>query len=379
MKLRTIAIALTTVSLAAGCGGKKKEDGKGTPKAGTGTAAGTGSATPTPPPPPQPAPLTGDALAKAYIATWNALAAGDKAAFRAAFADDAVSHWPDNMVAERKGADAIVASAFDFKAGFPDLKVAPQIVLVKDRTVAGVWLNTGTNSAAMKSDMGEMPASGKKIGQLLFHAATFNDANKVVDEWFVMDMNTMMNHMGMSPQPGRPLMETGAASPVMAVATGSDTEKANLALAQAGNDAFNKRDVDAMLATMADDVIESDQAAPADVVGKAKIAEGTKMFLGAFSDGKIAPVTLWAAGDYVVSVATFSGTNDGDMGDMKKTGKKVTITIAELMKYEGGKLKQTWRFFNSAGMAMQMGLVPPPGAAPTGEQGKEAGNAPKTN
>ena len=92
---------------------------------------------------------------------------------------------------------------------------------------------------------------------------------------------------------------------------------------------------------------------------------GTKMFVGAFSDGKITPVVGFAAGDYVFQASTFTGTNDGDMGDMmKKTGKSVKLTVAEISKFEGGKVKQLWRFFDSTAMAKQMGLIPAGGAEP---------------
>lgn len=392
MKRSTIAISMVAaLTLATGCKKKAAEDKPTPPTAGTGsgTAAGTGSGTgggtAAGTATPAPTPLTGEALAKAYLASWDAWNAGDKAAFRATYADDAISHWPDSPMPERKGGDAITEQAMAFRAGFPDAKASAQLVLVNGRTVTGVWLTTGTNSAAMKTPMGEMPATNKKMGMLLFHSVSYNDANKVSEDWFLMDGNTMANQLGMSPQPGRPVMEAGAAAPVIVVSAGSDVEKTNLAATQKGNDDFNKHDVAAVMAGMADDAIESDQASPADTVGKAKIEEGTKMFMGAFSDGKITPISLWAAGDYVVAVSTFTGTNDGDMGPMKKTGKPVKITVAEISKFDGGKVKQLWRFWDSAAMAMQMGLMPDPAAAgkapaaPADPAAPAAPAAPKTN
>ncbi len=317
--------------------------------AGSATGSGSGSAT---------APLAGEALAKAYVGTWAAWTTGDKAAFRAAYAADAVSHWPDNPIPERKGGDAITEAAFAFHAAFPDAKAAPQLVFVNGRTVVGVVLTVGTNSAPMKMGADEMPPTGKKIGQLMFHAATYNDANQVVEDWYVMDGNTMANQLGLSPMPGRPVMDKGADAPTIVVATGSDAEKANLALIDQGIVDFNKHDLAALDAAWAEDAIESDQSAPADVQGRATIGEGTKMFLGAFPDGKVEKKLAFTAGDYGVMVSTFAGTNTGDMGPMKATGKPVAITVAEVNQYAGGKYKHVWRFFNSAGMAMQLGMMP---------------------
>ncbi|MBK9034243.1 MAG: ester cyclase [Myxococcales bacterium] len=360
MKLSTVAIALTAALALTGCKKKPADDHAAPPTTATGSGTAAGTATP-----PTPTPVTGEALARIYLAGWDAWNAGDKAKFGAMYAKDAVSHWPDNPTPERRGGPAIVDEAFHFRAGFPDARSTAQLVLVNGRTVAGVWLTTGTNTGAMPSPMGEMPPTGKKIGQLLFHMVTFDDANQIADEWFIMDGNTMMNQLGMSPQPGRPIIEQGAATPVIVASSGAALEQGNLVAAQKGNDDFNKRDLAALTEGWTDDAIESDQASPADTVGKAKIAAGTKMFMDAFSDGKITPISLWAAGDYVVGVSTFTGTNDGDMGPMKKTGKPVKLTVAEISKLDGGKVKQLWRFFDSTAMAIQMGMMaPPPGAPP---------------
>lgn len=357
MKLTTtIAIALTAALAAGAC--KKKEAAKGAPPPTTGSATGSAAT-----PPPAVTPLEGEALARHYIAAWDAWNGNDKVKFRAAYADDAISRWPDNpMTPERRGGDAIVEEAWNFRAAFPDAKSSAKLVFVNGRTVAAVWLTTGTNTAAMKGPGGEMPPTGKPIGLLMFHQVTMDDRNRIADEWYLVDGNALMSQLGMSPAPARPVMADDGAAPMIAVSTGNDAEKANLNVAQKGNEDFNKRDADALAASWADDGVESDQAAPADVAGKAAIAEGTKMFLGAFSDGKISPLSLFAAGDYVVSISAFTGTNDGDMGPMPKTGKPVKITVAEVTRLDNGKLKQLWRFWDSSAMAMQMGLMPAPGA-----------------
>ena len=260
MTKKTLIVTLATLALAGGCKKKEADATKAPPTTGSDKAP-----TPTPPvadpvKPPVAAPLTGDALAKAYLAAWDAWNAGDKAKYRAAYADNAVSRWPDTPTPERTGGDAIVTASFDFRGGFPDIKATPQIVLVNGRSVAAVYLTTGTNSAPMKTPMGEMPPSNKKIGALVFHTATFNDANQIADETWVMDGNTMAHQLGMSPQPGRAVIEKGADAPVIAIAANSDAEKANLTLVMKGNEDFNKHDVPAMMATWADDAIESDQA-----------------------------------------------------------------------------------------------------------------------
>ena len=98
------------------------------------------------------------------------------------------------------------------------------------------------------------------------------------------------------------------------------------------------------------------------------------MFLTAFPDVKIEAPNNYAAGDYVVSLGTFTGTNTGPMGKMKKTDKKVTGNFAEIVKIKDNKVSEIWRFRNGFAMAMQMGLVPQPGAAPAAPAGDKAGD-----
>ena len=348
---KTMIVAMAALALAGGC---KKKDKAGEP------AAPPTTDQPADKPVDKPAVtrLTGEALGKAFVAGWDAWNAGDRARFTAWYAPKAIGHRPDHDPATITGAEALAADAFAFRAAFPDAKGAPQLVLVNDRMVAAAVLVTGTNTGPLP---GGLPATGRKLGMLIFHGVGFDDANQVSEEWWVMDGNSFASQLGLSPAPGRPVVEQGAAgAPVIVVATGSDTEKANLAATAKGNDDFNKHDVAAVMAGWADDAVESDQASPADTIGKAAIEPGVKMFLGGFSDGKISPIAVWAAGDYVFQAAMFVGTNDGDLGPMKKTGRAVTMTIVELSKLDGGKVKQLWRFFD--GIAMSRQLAPPPDA-----------------
>jgi predicted ester cyclase len=215
-------------------------------------------------------PLAGDALAKHYLAGWEAWNAGDKVKFGALYAKDAVSHWPDDAaMPERRGGDAIVDEAWNFRAAFPDAKATAKLVFVNGRTLAAVWQTNGTNTAAMKGPGGELPPTGKAIGLLMFHQATLNDANQIVDEWFLMDSNSLMTQLGLAPGPARPALAASAEPPMIVVSTGNDAEKNNLNVTQKGDEDFNKHDVAAVNDSWADDGVESDVAAPEDVVGKA--------------------------------------------------------------------------------------------------------------
>jgi hypothetical protein len=149
------------------------------------------------------------------------------------------------------------------------------------------------------------------------------------------------------------------------MATGSDVEKANLASAAKGLEAFNKHDIPALMASCADDVVFSEAASPVDRVGKKAVEKSHQELFKAFSDVKLEIAKSWAAGDYLVFEGSFVGTNDGPMpsaGIKKATGKRVSARFLEIDKIVGGKLKNIWIFDNGMSFAAQLGLLPPPPA-----------------
>ena len=347
-----------------------------TPPAQTGSgsaAEGSGSAAAT-----QPAeavkPMTGAELADMYKkcsseiddAKWDDLK-------KDCLADDITVH-EGSM--DNKGADSVVAMLTAMKTAFPDIKHEPQLILVNGRNIFAATLITGTNDGALQMPgMPAIPATHKKIGFMMFHRLTVNDANKAGEEWDYLDPSTMMAQLGLMPKsapPKRPAMEKGMeGAPVVAVAADDDKEKANVALVEKGTAAFNAHKIADLVAMMDKDAVESDQADPADQKGKKAIEGSLKMFMTAFSDVQAKDATAFGAGDYVVSLGTLDGTNDHDMGKMKKTGKHISQPYAEVFEIKDGKVKNLWRFYDSMQIAQQLGLMPGPGAAPASEGGEK--------
>lgn len=377
MKTRTMVVFALGLALAAGCK-KKDKDNAGTTTAGSGSSTavtkpteGSGSAMAKPAEPPKPTPKTGKDLAQVYLDCGAQMNAGKFDDFmKACAADSFVAHMADDKDSKR---DESAAEMKDMRAAFPDSKAQPQLVFVNGRNVLAVTLMGGTHEGTMKTPMGDVPATKKKIGSLMYHRLAINDENKATEEWSYFDPTTMMGQLGLLPKeapPVRPAMEKGLdGAPIVVVAADDDKEKQNLETVKKANEAFNsKKPADAM-AFYADDALESDQATGADAKGKKEIEKGMQMFWKAFSDVKAEAKGSWAAGDYVIVEGTFTGTNDGPMGKMPKTGKKVTGQYAEVFKLKDGKITEVWRFRNGLAMAMQLGLVPMPKAG--GDMKKE--------
>lgn len=383
MKKTTVLATVLACAVAAGCGGKTKDKGTGMGSSsgmgsdmgsgmpmGSGSAmgsdmmgAGSASAVETKPAPPPPPPAkTAEEKAARYQECWGFFNDAKWDDMKGCYTADAIAEQPGSPMPPAQGVDAIVAQEKAEKDAFPDLKGDLQVVIVGGKYAVGIALMQGTNTGAMKTPMGEMPATKKKVGLLMGHLVEFNDQAQATHEWGFQDSGTMMAQLGKSKMPARKAMTKGwAKTTEVVIAKDDDAEKANVAVFQGAVDAFNKHDAKAFGDTLAKDVVWSDQGSPKDLDQKGAIAD-TKGFWKAFSDIKITPDQMFGAGAYVVMTGNIAGTNDGDIPAMKlkKTGKSFSSPFLHVVKIDGGKIKGSWIFFDSASMAAQ--LMPAPAA-----------------
>ncbi len=375
MRLSTVwCAALIAAAVVPGCKKKAKE---GDDNAAAKTApvdkgsdmamAGSGSAAMAQQEAPKPA--TPDDMGKRYMECVGFWKAADWAKFQDCYAKDATSEFVDSGMPPASGNAAIMEEHKGIAAAFPDRTSAVEVLLINGHQGASVALLTGTNSGAMKTPAGEMPATNKKMGLQVAHVVHFSEDGKTGDkETFYQDMGEMMGQLGMSKAPVRAAEDKPWHDPEIVIAKDDDTEKKNLESGKALMDAFNKRDWKAMGDQFDDKLVWSEQGVAKDFTGKAATLKSLEGLAKAFSDVKFSSDAMWAAGDYVAWQGTMSGTNDGaapEMGLAKPTKKPVSLKFFQLLKYgKDGKLTNSYGFWNSGAMAMQLGLMPPPAAPP---------------
>jgi len=369
--LRSVA-ALSLVSSLAACG-QQEPAAAPLPAPPPATAA----AAPPPAPPveakkeePKPVPLTPEQKVKLYQDGWAAFNAKDFAKFQSMWADNATSEMLD-MGPSKTGPQAITENARGFTTAFPDATGELELTLINGNNVVGVLLMRGTQKGDFQTPMGPVPPTNKKVGFLLAHGIECSDAGKVQKEWLAYDGGTVAGQLGLMPMPHRKVMESGWPDKPVVIATGNDTEKANVAAFTKGVESFNKHDAVAALANAADDLVFSELSAPADRTGKKESVKGMEEMFKAFPDVKLDVKSAWGAGDYVVATGSWSGTNTGDMpsAHLKKTGKPVNVQFVEIDKFAAGKTKNIWIFMNGAAVAAQLGL-PEPKAKPAAKDAK---------
>src|SRR5262249_32597223 len=139
----------------------------------------------------------------------------------------------------------------------------------------------------------------------------------------------------------------------------SDTEMKNVEAYRASAEAFNKHDVKAVASYNAPDAVFHDMTQPKDMDAKANTAMLNDFFKG-FPDAHLTFTSVFGAGDYTVARGTFEGTNAGampSMGIKKATGKPVKVQFVEIGKFENGKTKEDWLFFDGMAFGSQLGLA----------------------
>ena len=259
------------------------------------------------------------------------------------------------------GADAIVEGSKDFKKLSPDGHGEGQFILVNGNRIASVFLLTGTNSGPMTGPDGKVTKpTNKKFGVMFGHALELDPtANKVVKEFGVMDGGSFANQLGLSKSPGRPLVEKASAAPTVVIAKNDATEMKNLETDKAAFAAWNNHDIAGADAPNAADMVLHDMTSPKDL-SKTQNSEMSTSFWKAFSDVKLNLSSTWAAGDYVITLGSLEGTNDGDFPAMKlkKTGNHVSVPFLQIDRFDGGKIKESWLLFDSGSFASQLLTAP---------------------
>jgi predicted ester cyclase len=308
-----------------------------------------------------PTPLTPAERAAWYQACWGQFNAKAWDQFKACYAEGVDSDQVDSGRPAVKGVDAVLANAKELTTAFPDIKGSGQLILINGDALVSVYMLNGTHTGPLAGPDGKsLPPTGKPIGYLQAHwVQTDAIGNKAAKEAFYSDSGTMMAQLGVNPAPARPVMTSTAPSPTVAIAVGSPVEQGNVDAFKRQMAAFNAHDAKGANADNAPDAVFHELAAPKDQRANESMAGLVEMFK-AFPDAALVPSSVWGAGDFVVAVGRLQGTNTGPfpmMGIKKATGKAIGVGYLEIARFENGKVKEDWLFYNGMAFASQLGLM----------------------
>jgi len=92
--------------------------------------------------------------------------------------------------------------------------------------------------------------------------------------------------------------------------------------------------------------------------GREALRQQAEAFRGPFPDVHWAVTEQSLDGDMFVLLYKGEGTHTGELMGLPPTNKHVFLNGASFMRMEDGRVAESWEYFDTAGMMMQLGMVP---------------------
>ena len=261
---------------------------------------------------------------------------------------------------ETSGREAVAQSYQKLFETFPDYKGGASRVFVKGDQTAVEWVFNGTN----KGDLHGMKATEKPVGTNGIDIEFFSPEGLIKEQHVTFDMGTILSQMGVSKQKVRPIPSIPS-KPEIIVSTGGPEEAKNTETVKAIAAALSAKKEADFLAPMADNIEYDDYTQPQGMKGKADAKKFFKEMTTGFPDGKHTILNTIAVNDYVICEEQMEGTHKGAFFGIPATKKPLNLKHVTVYQFtKDGKMAKGWAYANGADMAMQLGLIKPPGAKP---------------
>jgi steroid delta-isomerase-like uncharacterized protein len=132
-------------------------------------------------------------------------------------------------------------------------------------------------------------------------------------------------------------------------------------------DAFNKKDIKALMALYAENAVNAQPHLPAPITGKKAIEEDLNGFLTAFPDAMMKAKQVVTQGNSMAMEWAFTGTHTGPLagptGTIPPTKKTVHVTGAEFLTHDAqGLIVNERGYFDLVSFMTQLGVMPPRGS-----------------
>lgn len=108
---------------------------------------------------------------------------------------------------------------------------------------------------------------------------------------------------------------------------------------------------------MAPDYVHHDVLSP-EAFGLDGYKQFADRYLSAFPDLQMTIDDEVVAGDRIVTRWTATGTHDGDLPGLPRTGKKISVTGITIARLSNGKFVESWNNWDALGMLRQLGAIP---------------------
>jgi predicted ester cyclase len=346
--MRAVLLALLVA-----CSGKDDSEPASPP-----TPASDAAARPTPPAHPL---TTAEMVARVRVCAAHFEAREDEA-LAACYAPAATAALVGGPITASTNQQVVDQLARALWVGFPDLKVAPQLIAAAGNAIVSVDLLTGNHRGAF---LGQ-PATQRPIGILAARLLQMQPTGEIADEQLFVDEATLRGQLGDPQLQVRPLIPQGQPEPRTVVAAGTPAERDAAALLGKVDVAVNEHAVKALAAAFAADAALVDHTATQDARGPAAIGQYYQQLFRAFPDLHTTRIALWAAGPIAVQVVDLIGSNEGawpELAIRKPTHHTIRLRQLQIAEVHGKTLASLWTFADGLSLRIQLGLIPDPSTA----------------
>lgn len=126
-------------------------------------------------------------------------------------------------------------------------------------------------------------------------------------------------------------------------------------------EAWNRRDFDARVSTLADNFTYENRAEGRTVTSRNEFKAWIEDWAKALPDGKITETSYIEGDDVSVAICMMRGTNDGPFDAFPPTARKVQFPFCEIMRYDqAGRVLSGEIFFDLLSVMVQLGHVQSP-------------------
>ena len=134
----------------------------------------------------------------------------------------------------------------------------------------------------------------------------------------------------------------------------------NVETLRAAHESWNKRDFAGVVSNAVKSLAYTDHGRNITLNTRDKFREWTEGWAKAFSDGRITNPQYIDAGDIVVAQFTVEGTNDGQFGSMKSTGRKMSLPFCEICHFDKqGRISSGGCYYDQYTLLTQLGHIQP--------------------
>jgi len=121
---------------------------------------------------------------------------------------------------------------------------------------------------------------------------------------------------------------------------------------------WNQKNVNAVDELMAANYVHHDPSSPAVTNGAEGYKQFVRNYLAAFPDVHFTVENVVEMGDLEATRWTVSGTHEGDLPDIPRTGRRFSVTGMSIGRLENGKFVESWNNWDALGLMQQLGVLP---------------------